>query len=303
MNTFFPRTAILALSLVFAAGAAHAGSFRQQVAADPHGEVDVSNIAGDIVITGWDDPSVAVTADLPGDAQRVKVTSAHGRTMVCVIYGSGSCDAPGPSFEEHSVRLELHVPSGSDIEASAVSADITSRGVTGHQHLHTVSGDIEADLGSGDDEVKSVSGDIRLRGSGQDGTLQVSTVSGDLTVANVAGELEARTVNGDLSAELSPARIARLNTTSGTIELNAHLATGGTVEIETVSGREKVDVAAAAGYAYEASTFSGDVDDCFGQPPNRSRYGPGTRLDGTRGAGNGHVRIRSLSGDISLCDR
>lgn len=302
MNAFFSRTAILTLALAFAAGAAHAADFQQQVAADPRGEVDVSNVSGDIVITGWDNPSVAVTADVPGDTERVKVTSTPGRTTVCIVYGSNSCNALGASRENGSVRLELHVPRGSDIEASGVSADITSNGVTGHQHLHTVSGEIEADLGSGNDEVKSVSGDIRLRGSGQDGTLQVSTVSGDLGVANVAGELEARTVNGDLNAQLSHARIVRLNTTSGSIELNAQLARGGTIEIETVSGREKINVAAPAGYAYEASTFSGDIDDCFGQQSDRSQYGPGNRLDGTRGTGNGHVRIRSLSGDISLCD-
>lgn len=298
MNALFSRTAILTLTLAFAAGAAHAANFQQQVAADPRGEVDVSNISGDIVITGWDNSSVSVTADLSSGAQRVEVTGGHGRTVVAVTCDSGNC-----SDNDASVRLELHVPRGSDIEASGVSADIKSNGVTGHQHLHTVSGDIQADLGSGTDEVKSVSGDIRLRGGGQDGTLQVSTVSGDLSVTNVAGELEARTVNGDLNAQLSPARIVRLNTTSGAIGLNAHLSSGGTIEIETVSGREKIDVAAAAGFAYEASTFSGDIGDCFGQQPDRSQYGPGNRLDGTRGTGNGHVRIRSLSGDISLCDR
>ncbi|HWF98145.1 MAG TPA: DUF4097 family beta strand repeat-containing protein [Steroidobacteraceae bacterium] len=302
MNTF-SRAASLTLALAFAAGAAQAASFQQQVAADPRGEVDVSNIAGSIVITGWDKPSVSVTADVPSGSQRVKVSGGHGRTLVCVTYHSGGCNASGSSSDEdQSVRLEIYVPSGSEIEASGVSADITSRNVTGHQHLHTVSGDIEADLGSGNDEVKSVSGDIHLRGSGQDGTLQVSTVSGDLTVTNVAGELEARTVNGELRAGLSSARIARLNTTSGGIELNARLATGGNIEIETVSGREKADVAAPAGYAYEASSFSGDIDDCFGQKSDHNQYGPGSRLDGTRGAGSGHVRIRSLSGDISLCD-
>ncbi len=304
MSTYLSRTAILTLTFAFAAGAAHAANFQQQIAADPRGEVDVSNIAGDIIITGWDKPSVSVTADLPSGSQLVKVSGGQGgRTIVCVTYDSGSCNGGGSFFQRvRSVRLELYVPSGSDIEASGVSADIASHGVTGHQHLHTVSGDIEADLGSGDDEVKSVSGDIHLRGSGQDGTLQVSTVSGDLTVTNVAGELEARTVNGDLHAGLSPARIVRLNTTSGSIGLNAQLSAGGTVEIETVSGGEKVDVAAPGGYAYEASTFSGDIHDCFGQPSDHSQYGPGDRLDGTRGAGNGHVRIRSLSGDIFLCD-
>lgn len=291
--------AFLTLALGFAAATAHAGPFRQQVAADPSGHVDISNISGDIVITGWDQPLVAVTADL-SDSQRVIVTSGHGRTRVCVTYSSQSCDSPGSG--EGSVRLEVHVPRASEVDASAVSADITSHGVVGVQRLHSVSGDIEADLGSGNDDVASVSGDIRLHGSGQDGTLHVSTISGDLTVSNVAGELEARTVNGKLNAGLARARIVRLDTTSGSIELAARLSRGGSIEAKTVSGGEKIDVAAADGYAYDVKTFSGDIRDCFDQHSDRSQYGPGNRLDGTRGAGRGDVRIRSLSGDVSLCD-
>ncbi len=302
MSTSLSRVAIVTLSLALAAAAAHAGNYQRQVPADPHGEVDVADVAGNISISGWDKPAVSVTADLPSDTQRVKVTSGSGRTRVCVTYGSDGCDSTGWFGHEGAVRLELHVPRGSAIDASGVSAGITSHGVKGVQRLHTVSGDIEADLGSGNDDIKSVSGAIRLHGSGEDGTLNVSTVSGDLSVTNVAGELEARTVNGRLSAGLSPARLARLNTTSGSIELDAQLARGGTVETESVSGHQKIDVAAPAGYTYDARTFSGDIEDCFGQQSDQSRYGPGNRLEGKHGAGDGTVRIKSLSGGISLCD-
>jgi DUF4097 and DUF4098 domain-containing protein YvlB len=305
MRASLLSTAIVAASLALAVEAAHADTFRQQVAADPRGEVDVSNIAGSIVISGWDQPTVSVSADLPSDTERVKVTSAHGHTSVCVTYEHGCSSSGSKSFfgGKTAVRLEVHVPRGSELDVSGVSADITTDGLTGRQHLHTVSGDIRAALGSGDDDVNSVSGDIDLHGSGQDGTLHVASVSGDLTVTDAAGELEARTVNGRLTAGLSSARRVRLNTTSGAIGLNARLKSGGTVEAETVSGDGKFDVSASAGYAYEAKSFSGDIEDCFGQQPNKSQYGPGSRLSGTRGGGAGHVRIKSLSGDISLCDR
>jgi DUF4097 and DUF4098 domain-containing protein YvlB len=147
-----------------------------------------------------------------------------------------------------------------------------------------------------------VSGNIDLQGSGGDGAIHVSSVSGDLTVKNVAGELEARTVTGRLGAELASARIVRLNTTSGPIDLQARLERGGSIETETVSGSARLHISAPSGYSYEAQTFSGDLDDCFGQQSERSQYGPGNRLDGTRGAGGGDVRIRTLSGNISLCD-
>ena len=303
MSTSLIRMAIVAASLALAGEAAHAGNFQQQVAADPRGEVDVSNIAGSIVITGWDQPKVSVTADVD-DGQRVQVKGGHGRTIVCVTYGeSRDCNGPGGFSEGGSVRLEVHVPRASELDVSAVSADIKSHDVTGSQHLHSVSGDINADLGSGDDEVNSVSGTITLHGTGQEGTLHVGNVSGDVTVTNAAGELEARTVNGTLRAELAPARHARLNTTSGDIELKARLEGNGSIETETVSGDAKLEVAAPGGYSYEAKTFSGDIDNCFGQHADESRYGPGSRLNGTRGGGAGHVRMQSLSGGIYLCDR
>jgi len=304
MSTSYLRMAIVATSLALAAAAAHASTFQQQVAVDPRGEVDISNIAGSIVISGWDRSAVSVMANLPSDTERVRVTSANGRTSVCVVYnGSDGCNSPGGFGEGHSsVRLEVHVPRGSELDVSGVSADITSHDVVGSQRLHTVSGDIDADLGSGNDEVTSVSGTVSLHGSGHDGALHVTSVSGDLTITNAAGQLEARTVNGNLRAALAPARLARLNTTSGDIDLDARLASGGTIETETVSGDQKLKVSAPAGYAYEAKTFSGDISDCFGRQPDKSQYGPGSRLDGTRGSGSGHVRIKSLSGGISLCD-
>lgn len=302
MSTSILRMAVLAAALALAGEAAHASTFQQQVAADPRGEVDISNISGSIAITGWDQSSVSVTADLPGDSPRVKVTGGHGRINVCVTYNdSNSCNSSGGwSRHETSVRLEVRVPRGSELDVSGVSADITSRGVKGGQHLHTVSGDIDADLGSGDDEVGTVSGTVQLHGSDQDGTLRAASVSGDLTITKVAGELEARSVNGRVTAQMSSARSVRLNTTSGSIDLSARLASGGTIETETVSGDQKFRV--SSGYSYEVRTFSGDIDDCFGQEPEKSEYGPGSRLNGTRGGGEGHIRIKSLSGDVSLCD-
>jgi DUF4097 and DUF4098 domain-containing protein YvlB len=302
MSTSLSRPAILTLSLALAAGAAHAGTFQQQVSANPRGEVDVSNVSGSIVIEGWDKPTVSVSADLPGNTERVIVTDGPGRVRVCVTYNARGCDSMSSSDASGSVDLKVHVPRDSVLDVSGVSADITSSGVAGTQQLHTVSGEINAELGSGDDDVKSVSGEIQLRGSGRDGTLHVSTVSGDLSVTNAAGELEARTVNGKLTAQLSPARVVRLNTTSGEIELGAQLASGGTVETETVSGDQKIAVTATGGYAYEVKSFSGDITDCFGQPVDKSEYGPGSHLDGTRGAGSGRVQIQSLSGGVSLCD-
>lgn len=295
--------AILILSLALASGAAHARTVQRQIAAKPHGEVHISNVAGRIVIRGWDKPAVSVTADLTSSRQRVVLTSRNGRTRVCVTNGAASCNWWHSSHRARRARLEVRVPSASEIDASGVSAGISSEGIAGVQHLQTVSGGIDAALGSGDDVVKSVTGSIDVRGSGRAGRLRLANVSGDVSARDVAGELDARTVNGRLTAALSSARIVRLHTVSGAIELNAHLTGDGTVDTQTVSADQHIKVIAPAGFTYEVKTFSGRIEDCFGRQATHNPYGPGSRLEGTRGAGGGHVRIKSLSGSVTVCDQ
>ena len=70
-----------------------------------------------------------------------------------------------------------------------------------------------------------------------------------------------------------------------------------------MNGNQRIRLSAPAGYSYEAKTFSGDINNCFGQQSDRSEYGPGDSLNGTRGGGGGHVRAQSMNGNISLCDR
>lgn len=295
----FFSLALVTVAASFALGTAQARTVQQQVAADPRGEVDVSDVAGRIEIVGWDKPQVAVTANLPNDSQRLEVRSDRGRTSVRVSRGGDGLFEGGGD-----VRLEVHVPRESEVNASGVSADITSHSVAGAQHLQSVSGAIEAELGSGANEVKSVSGSIHLTGTGaHSASLHVESVSGEVRIANLTGDLEATTISGELNAQLTAAHSVRAHTTSGDLQLKAGLDGNGTIEAETVSGDEHIAASEAAGFQYEVRTFSGDIEDCFGQRPERtSQYGPGRRLDGTRGGGGGHVRIKSMSGDVSLCD-
>ena len=50
----------------------------------------------------------------------------------------------------------------------------------------------------------------------------------------------------------------------------------------------------------KSSTFSGDISDCFDAHGEKAVAGQSHR--GTRGEGNGHVRLKAMSGDIQLCD-
>ncbi len=296
------RPLLIGLLAAGAASAARAAPFEQTIAADPHGGVDVSNVAGSIDVSGWDRPEVSVKADLGSSSQKVEVTNERGHVSVRVEGPEGG-RLFGGFFGSSEAKLQVWVPRTSELDVMAVSADITSKGMLAAQQLHSVSGDIQADVGGADNDIKTVSGDIKLRGNAQPGHFRINSVSGGLTLENAAGDLEAVSISGELSAQLAPANNVHLHTTSGNIDLTGRLSPGASVSAETVSGEVNLRDSAQNGYQYEARSFSGDIDDCFGKPAERSsEFGPGKHLIGTLGAGGAKVRISTLSGDVSLCD-
>jgi hypothetical protein len=289
-------TAVLLLLAGTAASASSDTTFDRQVPAQPRGAVDISNISGTIEVSGWERAEVSVHAELGSGVERVEVGSEGGRTTVKVIL-------PHTSGRGGEARLQVKIPKDSELNVSAVSADVTTSGVLGVQRLSTVSGEVAAELAGADVELKTVSGNLRLKGHGQPARLHLSTVSGDVHLEHGAGDFEASTVNGTLIVSLDSARSVRARTTSGDLRFEGKLSHGATLEASTVSGNLNVRAGADGGYAYEVSSFSGEISDCFKTSPERaSKYGPGTFLSGTRGDGAGRVRLKTMSGDVQLCD-
>jgi hypothetical protein len=288
-----------AMTVLFASAAACASgdkAFERQVPAEARGVVDVANVSGTVVVTGWDRPEVSVRAELDEGVERVDVSTDHGRTSIKVIL---------PHHSGHGGDADLHVqvPKDSELTVSAVSADVTTAGVTGVQRLNAVSGNITAELAGSDLELKTVSGDVKLKGHGQPARLHMSTVSGDVHLEHGAGDLEAGTVSGTLVVSLDSARSVRTRTTSGDVHFEGKLARGADFDATSVSGDLNVRASAEGGYAYEISTFSGDISNCFNATPSEHGHTPGHTLQGTRGDGAGHVRLKTMSGDVQLCDR
>jgi len=286
--------AVLLPAVAAAAAAANERTFDRQVPAQPRGVVEISNVSGSVEVSGWDRNEVNVHAELDSGVERVDVSSDGGRTSIKVILAHAS----GHGGE---TRLQVKIPKESELNVSAVDADVTTNAMLGVQRLSAVSGDIAAELAGADVELKTVSGDLRLKGHGLPARLHVSSVSGDVHLEHGAGELEASTVNGTLIVSFDSARAVRVRTTSGDLHIEGKLTRGATLEASTVSGDLSVRARADGGYAYEVSSFSGDITDCFNASPERtSKYGPGSRLEGTRGEGAGRRRAKTLSGDVQL---
>jgi hypothetical protein len=272
--------------------------FDQQLPADPHGIVEISNFSGRIDVTGWDQPQVSVLAHLSGGVENLDFRSDHGRTIITVKF-------PNFSLGGEGVDLKVKVPRGSEVDVTAVSADVNSTGVTGQQRLKSVSGSIRADIAQADVEAKTVSGDVVLHGEGKPAELHLTTISGGIRLERGAGDVEASTTSGEISLQVDSGRSVRMRTISGDVVFRGSLAKDADVDSQTVSGGVKFHARPETAYEYEVTTFSGAIDNCFGVKSERtSRYGPGERLSGSRGDGSGgHVRIKTMSGDVNLCDK
>ena len=270
--------------------------FNQSVAADPGGAVEISNVSGKLTVIGWDKPEVSVHATLESGVERVDLTASKGRTVVKVVRPNMSFGGNGDA------DVEVHVPRQSEVQATAVSASLTTSQILGSQRLRTVSGDLRADLAA-DFEGKTVSGNMRLRGSAQKADMRLSTVSGNITLDHGAGDIDATSISGDVRVEVDQAHEVRLHSTSGDLTFRGSLLDGATLEAETVSGNVTLRPRAQAGFEYEATSFSGDIRNCLGgNAEATSRHGPGTRLNGSTGAGKSRLRVKSLSGDVEICD-
>jgi DUF4097 and DUF4098 domain-containing protein YvlB len=268
----------------------------QRVPADARGEVNVSNVAGSVSIVGWDRAEVEVTGTIEEGVERVDVARNGNRVTVKVVLPRNS-KYPGDA------QLVVRVPAASSLAVSTVSADVETRGVTGRMRLKTVSGEIVAEDVSADSDVKSVSGDLRIETAAPI-TLRTSTVSGSAIVSDLAGEIESVTVSGNLAIELVAARGARLRSTSGDARLTGSIAKDASVDAETVSGDLALRFAAPDGMTAEVETFSGTLENCFGvKPQDVSEYAPGQRMNVVRGDGVAQVRVRTMSGNVRLCDK
>jgi DUF4097 and DUF4098 domain-containing protein YvlB len=292
-------TTFLAL-LLAATVPVHADERRidQQLPADPHGIVEISNFSGRVDITGWDQPQVSVFAYLPSGVDNLDFRSDHGRTTITVKF-------PNFSFGGQGVDLKVKVPRGSEVDVTAVSADVNSTGVTGTQRLKSVSGSIRADIAQADVEAKTVSGDVTLHGEGKPAELHLTTISGSIRLERGAGDVEANTTSGEINMQVDSGRSVRMRTISGDLVFRGSLTKDADVDAQTVSGDVKLHAKPETAYEYEVTTFSGDIDNCFNVKSERtSRYGPGERLSGSLGQGSGgHVRIKTMSGDVTLCDK
>lgn len=284
--------------LLIVASVSSAGTpINRTVAADPLGTVDVSNVAGSVTVTGWDRNEIAISGTLGKGVERLDVNSDRNSTRIKVVLPSQARTVEG-------TVLRIQIPRKSALAVNTVSADVTVSNLSAAQRLQSVSGDVTTQVAAEAAELRTVSGNVEVTGSGPRTVLEIASVSGEIRAMRVAGEVNATNVSGDMVLGLGAVSRSRIRTTSGDVTLAAALDAGARVDIEGTSSNIKYVSVGPEGGQFDLATFSGDVSSCFGQRTEQpDQYGTGSSLQFTYGRGSARVRIKSLSGDISVCDK
>jgi len=184
--------------------------------------------------------------------------------------------------QSHSAEMTVTVPRDCPAQVGVVAAAAVVSGVTART------------------SVKSVSGAVTLDCLG--GSIDAHTVGGDVEAQNVSGEVTFNSVSGDLT--LAGGSLDRLDakTVSGTVTADVHLGTPGNVRVATVSSDVALRLPAEPDARVSLRSASGRVLSEFGRL--RGGQSPAPRsVNGTLGAGTGHISVTTLSGRVTLLRR
>lgn len=292
--------AVLA-SLALLAGAAlvqAAGveDYHKSLPAAKDGSVRIENVAGSVVVAGWERAEIEVSGTLDAEVKEVEFTVEGRNALVKVIL-------PRRSRGENEAHLEIKVPRDSRLFVETVSAEIEVAGVRGDLELDAVSGGIAVDDISADVEVQTVSGAIVL--TGRPLRVQAESVSGEIELAGGCGEGEVSTVSGGVVVRAeTPVASFSAESVSGDLDFTGALETKGSLSLETHSGEIMVTLPGKVAADFDISTFSGDIDNEFGPRPKRTdRFTPSQELHFSTGNGGARVDLTSFSGDVRLQTR
>jgi DUF4097 and DUF4098 domain-containing protein YvlB len=267
------------------------------VAFSPEGTIDLSNLSGDIIVTGWSRREV-----------QIKATSERANLELDISSSRISLEAEGRgsmwgSRSRGETRYEVSIPRGARVIARSTSGDVTVSGTGGEVDAGSTSGDVQVEDAARRIELSSVSGDVT--GRALKGTIEATSVSGSVEVENAEGDLHAGTTSGDVVLTNVTSRDIEASTTSGEITFAGDLAADGRYEFHSHSGTIELTIPAAANAKFSVETFSGELDSAFPitlQPGDRSSRRP-RRFEFTVGNGGARVIAESFSGDLEIRKR
>lgn len=284
--------------------AAPMDSFGQEVKASPGQTLDLQLVTGATVhIVGWDEPSVKVDAVKKGrDADMVRVEVRRTARGVEVL----SEYTTKRESRSSRIEIDIKVPRRFDVEIDSMGGEVRIEDVEGTMRGRTMGGDLTLTRLRGRLELSTMGGAIQLTASRVDGT--VSTMGGNVTLEDVTGNVRGSSMGGNVvtrnvkrsstaAASPSSAKEVQISTMGGEISIADAMAGA---NVSTMGGNIRILQAARH---VKASTMGGDVRlDAVDGWIEATTMGGNVMatMVGDADRGDRHVKLTSMSGDITL---
>lgn len=271
------------------------------VAFSPDGTIDLSNVAGDIIVTGWDRREV-----------RIQARSERGDLEYSISSSRITIEERGDEWrrgrrerrgDDGDTRFELSVPRGVRVVARSTSGDVTLRGTGGEVEANTMGGDVEVEDATRRIEIGTLSGDVTARRL--KGNVEANSVSGSVELDDVDGDVRIESTSGDLSLTNTRAREIDASTTSGEIVFSGTIASDGRYEFHSHSGNIELTVPASTDARFSVETYSGEMGSDFPitLEPGRRSGSRGRRFEFTVGNAGARVVAETFSGNLDIRKR
>lgn len=287
--------------------------FTKTVSLGAAGELDVSNISGNITITAGEGTVVKIDA-LKQARSRTEQEAARQLKLVDirVIERPGLVEVRTeyPRNERSfnvDVSYSITLPASTRVIVKTISGDVLVSRTRGAVRLETISGRINVDTGSQTVTAKTVSGTIEVSAVGAEADLTLGAISGDLVLRGLKLKaLDASTVSGNISVANLTAQRVEAGSVSGNVEYSGPLPKGSRFNLKSHSGNVRVTVTGDSGFEVIARSFSGGVqtDLSLTRQDEGNRRGRDRRdLRGTYGDGSALLHLTTFSGSIQIGKR
>jgi Toastrack DUF4097 len=282
---------------------------------DQNGTFDLTNVIGDIAITGTTGRDVSIEAvkrvqrPNPRAARTllamidIQVTEQANRVEVRTI-------VPRPRNFPGSVDFTVMIPEDASVIVKTITGSIRASNVKGELRADTVAGSITVSGVRKLAALKCVTGDVEITDAGAEDPVTASTVSGNVVVRGLrARAVQLTSVSGNIHIEDAQIERLMVKTVQGNLDYAGDLARSGRYEFNSHSGDIRLVLSGNTGFEVLANTFSGMVRSDFTFNRGRSgaegaaaAQGPRT-LRGAFGDASAMVALRAFSGNISLARR
>lgn len=273
------------------------------------GELELSNLAGDIVITRGGGNDVHVEAvktargRTPAEAREmlqlvlVEFEERGNRAEVQVDYPRAERRV-GQGVTVHrnvnvSVAYNVTAPEHTIITARSLSGSIKVSDIKGELSLLSTSGNIGIYNGARVAAAKSTSGQVEIANTQSENGIEAHSISGNVIVRQVrAPRLELGSVSGRVIIQDVESPRIEAQSMSGDVDLATQLARSGRYDLNSHSGTIRIIVTGNRGFELDANTFSGSV---HSDVPLKDQVVGASATGGSRRPA-GATRARSLRG-------